>query len=100
MVEIISANIDHGVGLEKRFCMTGVVLQSTCPTCGEKVICKFDDDNHLSYPNVGINDIPFYHSYEGDDEGKWWHHEWAETIVINVTVSHPTADNVEHSTLC
>ena len=64
----------------KRFYIPGVVLKEKCPKCGKVVEKDLHHDEYLSYPEVGINNIDFYH----DDED--CEHEWTVPYTLKITL--------------
>ena len=44
--------VDSGMPLDKRFYLTGVVVEDSCPTCGEMMSLDLGDD-YISYPETG-----------------------------------------------
>lgn len=84
-----SNNVSDGTQLEiKRLYLPGVILESTCPNCGQIVEMDLGVD-YLSYPYVGSDTLYFYHSEcdnKDDDEiGCEWKVEISLDISVQVT---------------
>lgn len=77
----------RGTGLElKKRQYLPFVITSVCPTCGIEVSQDLTR-NYLSYPCQGEVRIVFYHDNADEDDAPYLHHEWGETLVLDIVLT-------------
>lgn len=94
-MRIVSDRTEPGLPLPvKKLYLDGIVLESSCPTCG-LLVKRYLGGDYLSFPRTGENMIAFNHVIEQSDPntGAQWDdfHQWEDgPIVLDVVVSMPS----------